>query len=124
MCDSPQHPHHLHLQFFRLVCFSIFWINKEAFLLTTLCLTWFAVTIFSLGHILPCSITCGSSMSRQLQLIIIQKKVDELLCKGELNHILVVLVSILACFCFLCVLVASNPCLTLSALVITCIYLF
>ena len=32
MCHSPPplHPHHLHLQCFRLVCFSNFWINGEA----------------------------------------------------------------------------------------------
>ena len=54
---------------FRLVCFSNFLINGEALHLTDLCLIWFWVNIFSLGPVLPYSITSGSSMSRQLLLI-------------------------------------------------------
>ena len=41
MCQSPQclqPPHHLHLQLFRLVCFSNFLINGEALHPTGLCL--------------------------------------------------------------------------------------
>ena len=56
MCHSPWPPPHLHLWFFRLVCFPIFWINRETLLLIGLCLILFRVTIFSLGHALPCSI--------------------------------------------------------------------
>ena len=40
MYQSPQRhypPHHLHLQLFRLVCFSNFWINGEALHPTGLC---------------------------------------------------------------------------------------
>ena len=84
ICHSP---HHLHLQFFRLVCFSNILISGEALHLTDLCLIWFRVTIFSLGPILPCSVTSNSSVSRQLQLIIpiIQKEVDQLLAKGAVE---------------------------------------
>ena len=39
-----------------------------------------------------------------------------------LHHLLVVLVSILACLLFLSILVASGPYLTLSGLIIICIY--
>ena len=70
MCHAPQPPHHLHLQFFRLLCFSNFWINEEALYLTGLYLIWFRVTIFSFGPILPCSVTSSSLMSRWLPLII------------------------------------------------------
>ena len=41
-----------------------FFINGEALHLTGLCLIWFWVTIFSLGAVLPCSVTSDSSMSR------------------------------------------------------------
>ena len=47
-----------------------FWINGEVLFLTGLCLIWFRVTIFIIGHILPCSIISGRSMLRQLHLII------------------------------------------------------
>ena len=59
MCQNPQllqPPHHLHLQLFRLECFSNFLINGEALHPTGLCLIRFRVTIFSLGPILPGSI--------------------------------------------------------------------
>ena len=52
---------------------------------------------------------------------IIQKEVDELLLKQQWNHLLVVLVFILACF--LSILVVSDPYLSLSGLIIICIYL-
>ena len=74
MCHSPPplHPlHPLHLHHFRLVCFSNFWINGEALHPTGLCLIWFGATIFSLDPVLPCSVTFGTLMSRQLQLIIL-----------------------------------------------------
>ena len=61
MCHSPWPPYHPNLQFFKLVCFPIFWINEETLLLMGLCLIWFRVTIFSLDHTLLCSITSGSS---------------------------------------------------------------
>ena len=48
-----QPPCHLHLQLFRLVCFSNFLISGEALHLKGLCLIWFGVTIFSLGLVLP-----------------------------------------------------------------------
>ena len=41
---------------------SLFWINGEALLLTGLCIIWFRVTIFSLGHALSFSVTSESSM--------------------------------------------------------------
>ena len=62
ICHIAQPPHHPQLQFFRLVCFPNFWISGEALLLTGLCLIWFRITIFSLGHALPYSIISGSSM--------------------------------------------------------------
>ena len=74
MCHSPpplHPPHHLHLQCFRLVCFSNFLINGEALHPTGLCLIWFGATIFSLDPILPCSMTSCTLMSRQRQLIIL-----------------------------------------------------
>ena len=45
---------------------SHFWINEEALLPTGLCLIWFRVTIFSLGHILPDSMISSSLMLGQL----------------------------------------------------------
>ena len=74
MCHSPPplHPHHhLHLQHFRLGCFSNFVINGEALHPTGLCFIWFRATIFSLHPILPCSVTFGTLMLRWLQLIIL-----------------------------------------------------
>ena len=47
-----------------------FFINGDALLPTGLCFIWFRLTIFSLGHIFPCSIISGSSMLRKLWLII------------------------------------------------------
>ena len=73
MCQSPQllqPPHHLHLQLFRLACFSNFLIHGEALHPIGMCLIWFRVTIFSLGLILPCSITSSNLMVRWLHLII------------------------------------------------------
>ena len=69
ICQSPQPSYHPHLQFFRLVCFP-FLDQREALLLTGLCLIWFGFTIFSLGHTPTCFVTFGSSMWRWLQLII------------------------------------------------------
>ena len=116
MCCSHQ-PHHLHVQIFRLVCFSIFFINREVLHLTGLCLIWFRVTIFSLGPILPCSLTSSSSVSRQLQLIIPLFRRRWMSCslREQWNH--------LACLWFLGILVASGPYLTSSILIIICIYL-
>ena len=90
MCHSPpplHPPHHLHLHHFRLVCFSNFLINGEALHPTGLYLIWFGATVFSLDPILPCSVTSGTLMSRQLQLIllVIQKEVGELLAKGAIE---------------------------------------
>ena len=50
-------PHHLHLQRFRLVCFSKYLINGEALHPIGLCLLWFGATLFSLDPILPFSVT-------------------------------------------------------------------
>ena len=88
MCQSPQPlhlPHHLHLQLFRLLCFSNFLINGEASHLTGLSLIWFGVTIFSLDRILPCSMTFGTLMSRWLQLIILlfRKRLMSFLLRGQ-----------------------------------------
>ena len=79
-----------------------------------LCLIWFGVIIFSLGPSSPCSITSDSSMSRWLQLIIplFRRRWMSCLLREQLNHLLVVLVSILACLWFLSVLMASGPYLT------------
>ena len=41
---------------------SHFWINREALLPTGLCLIWFRVTMFSLGHVLTFSVISGSSV--------------------------------------------------------------
>ena len=49
MCQKSSAPHHLHLLFFRLVCFSNFLVIGEALHLTSLWVIWFRVTIFSLG---------------------------------------------------------------------------
>ena len=43
--------------------------------------------------------------------------------REQLNHLLVLLVSILACLWLLSILVASGPYLTLSSLIVICIYL-
>ena len=99
MCQSPQllqPPQHLHLQFFRLVCFSNFLINEEALHPTGLCLISFGVTIFSLGPILPCSVTSGNLMSRQQQLIILlfRGMLLRFWLRMQLNPLLVALVSI------------------------------
>ena len=104
---------------------SNFLITEEALHLTGLCLIWFRVTILNLGPILHFSITSDSSVSRWLQLIIqlFRKSGMSCLLREQLNHILVVLVSILACLSFLSVLVASNPYLTSSILIVICIYL-
>ena len=47
---------------FQVGMLSHFWINEETLLLTGLWLIWLRVTIFSLDHVLPCSVTSGSSM--------------------------------------------------------------
>ena len=113
MCHSPQPPYHLHLQFFRFVCFSDFLINGEALHLTGLCLIWFGVTIFRLGPILPCScnfqtVQCQGSCSSSSHYS--EGCWMSCLLRKQLNHLLVVLVSILACLWFLSILgVASSP---------------
>ena len=91
-----------------------FLINEEALHLMGLCLIWFGVTIFSFDPILPCSITSGSLMSRQLQLIIplFRRRWMSCFLREQLYHLLVMLVSILVCLCFLSMLVASCPYLT------------
>ena len=78
MCQSPQ-PHHLHLHFFRSVCFSSSLINGEALHLTGLYLIWFGLTIFSSCPILPCVKMAAAHHP------IIQKEVDELLAKGVIK---------------------------------------
>ena len=73
----------------------------------------------------PCSITSGSLMSRWLPLIIplFRRRWMSYLVREWLNHLLVVLVSILACLWFLSILVASSPYLTWSILIVICMYL-
>ena len=128
MSQSPQllqPPHYLHLQLLRLVYFSNFLISGEALHPTGLCLIWFGVTIFSLGLILPCSVTSGNLMSRWLQLIIplFSRRLMSFLLREQLAPLLVVLVSILVCLWFLSILGASDPYLTWSILIVICIYL-
>ena len=128
VCQSPQllqPPHHLHLQLFRLVCFSTFLINGEALHPTGLCLILFRVTIFSLGPILPCSMTSGTLMSRQQQLIIqlFRGRSMSFLLREQLNPLWVVLVSILACLWYLRTLGAFDPYSTRSILIVICTYL-
>ena len=64
-------------------------------------------------------------MSRWLQLIIplFRRRLISFLLREWLNHLLVVLVSILICLWFLSILGASDPYLTWSILIIICIYL-
>ena len=117
MCQSPwllQPPHHLHLQLFRLVCFSNFSIIGEALHPTGLCLIWFGDTIFSLGPGLPCSVASGNLMSRQQLLIILlfRGRLMSFMLREHLNTLLMVLVSILACLWCLRILGASDPYLT------------
>ena len=85
MCHSPLHPHYLHLQFFRLVCFSNFSINGEALHLTGLCLIWFGITIFSLGSPLFFKFLQFNVKAAAAHHPIIQKEVDELLAKGAVE---------------------------------------
>ena len=93
-----------------------FLINGEALHLTGLCLIWFRVTIFSFGSIPPCSITSVSLMSRWLPLIIplFRRRWMSCLLREQLNHLLMVLVSILVCLWFLSILVASGPYINLN----------
>ena len=66
-----------------------------------------------LSLILPCPITSSNLMSRQLQLIIpLFRRLMSFLLREQLNHLLVVLVSILACLWFLSTLGASDLYLT------------
>ena len=83
------------------------------------------VTIFSLGPILHCSMTSGTLMLRQRQLIILlfRGRLMSFLLREQLYPLLVVLVSILACLWYLSILGASDPYLTQSILIIICIYL-
>ena len=89
MCQSPQllqPPHHLHLQHFRLVCFSNFLINEEVLHPTGLCLIWFEVTIFSLGPVLLCfNFWCFNVKVAAAHHPVIQKEVDELLANGAME---------------------------------------
>ena len=64
-------------------------------------------------------------MSRQLQLItpLFRRRWMSCFLRKHLNHLLVVLVFILACLWFLSILLASGPYLTLSSLIVICINL-
>ena len=90
VCQSPQllqPPHHLHLQFFRLVCFSNFLISGEALHPTGLFSIWF------LGHHLQ--LRSPPPLFHNFQQFnvkvavahhpVIQKEVDELLAKGTVE---------------------------------------
>ena len=104
MCHSPPSlhpPHLLLLQHFSLVCFSNFLISGEALHPMGVCLIWFGATILSLDPVLPCSVTSGTLMSRQLQLII-------LLFRRKL------MLSILACLWYLSLLGDLHPILNLK----------
>ena len=96
---------------FRLVCFSNFLINGEALYPTCLCLIWFGITICSLDPILPCSVTSGTLMSRQLQPIILlfRRRLMSFLLREQWDPLQVVLVSILVCLWYLSVLGAFDP---------------
>ena len=87
MCHSPPPLHPLLLHHSRLVCSLNFLINGEALHPTGLCLIWFRATIFSLNPILPCSMTSGTLMSRQLQLIILlfRRRLMSFLLKQQEN---------------------------------------
>ena len=128
MCQRPpplHPPHHLSLQHFRLVCFSNFLINEETLHPTGLCLIWFGATIFSLNLILPCSMTSGTLMLRQLQHIILlfRRKLMSFLLREQYNPPQVVLVSILACLWYLSILGAFVPYSISSILIIICTFL-
>ena len=84
MCHGPQPPHHLHLQFFRLVCFSNFLINGKALHLTGLCLIWFWGHHLQLQSHPPLFHNFWQLNVRVATTHhpIIQKEVDELLAKG------------------------------------------
>ena len=64
-------------------------------------------------------------MTRWLQLIIplFRRRWMNCLLREQLNYLLVMLVSILACLWFLSVLDASDPYLTSSVLIIICTYI-
>ena len=90
MCQSPpplHPPHHLHLQHFRLVCFSNFLINGKALHPAGLCLIWFRATISSLDSILPlfCDFWHFNVKAAAAHHPVIQKEVDELLAKGAIE---------------------------------------
>ena len=91
-----------------------FLINGEALHPTGLCLIWFRVTIFSLGPVIPCSMTSGDLMSRWWQLIILlfRGRLMSFLLREQLNPLLVAFISILVCLWCLCIPGAPNPYLT------------
>ena len=90
-----------------------FFINGEALHLTGLCLIWFGLTIFSLG---PSPLFCNcwqfNVKAATAHHPIIQMGWMSCLLREQLNHLLVVMVFVLACLWFLSILVASGPYLT------------
>ena len=125
MCSGPQPPHLLPEQLFTLEFFSNFLINGESLHGTGLCLIWFGVTIFSFSLLLPCPVTSVSLISWWLPFIIplFRRGWMSDLLREHLNHLLVVLVSILVYLWFLSIQVASSPSLTWGILIVICIYL-
>ena len=88
MCQSPQPLHpppHLHLQLFRLVCFSIFLINGEALHPTGLCLNMVQGhhLQFRCHPLLFCDFWHFNVKAAAAHHPVIQKEVDELLAKGS-----------------------------------------
>ena len=62
-------------------------------------------------------------MWRQLIIPLLRRRQMSWLLREQLNHLLVMLVSIPVCLLFLSILMASSTYLTLSSLIIFCIYL-
>ena len=87
MCQSPQFlqpPHHLHLQLFRLVCFTNILINGEELHPTGLCLIWFGGHHLQLRSHPPLfhdfwQFNVKATAAHHL---VIQREVDELLANG------------------------------------------
>ena len=88
-----------------------FLISGEALHPTSLCLIWFGVTIFSLGPVLPCSVTSGTLMSWRQQLIILlfRRRLMSFLLREQWNPLWVLMVSIVVCLWYLCILGAFDP---------------
>ena len=123
MYHSPQPPHNLHLWFFRLIYFLDQWrsIPSNRFVLNMVQCHHLQLRYHPpLSHMFwEFNVKVAAAHHP-----IIHKEVNEVPSKQEqLNHLLVVLVSIPVCLLLLGMLVASSPYLTFSGLIIICIYL-